>query len=104
MNTKLALTAIVMFAVIMGVSAISPATAAKQPKSDVCHFESEEIDPVTGEVTPAFWTIININGNALKAHVDKHGDGITSDFVIETAQDDLDCRALPNFQETVDEE
>ena len=93
-----------MFAVIMGIGALSPAMAAKQPKVDLCHYEAEEIDPVTGEITPAFWTIININGNALKAHVDKHGDGVNSDFVIETPEDDAACRALPNFQETVDED
>jgi len=48
MNSKLAITAIIMFAVIMGISALGPAMAAKAPKSDVCHFSEEEIDPVTG--------------------------------------------------------
>ena len=77
-----------MFAVIMGISALGPAMAAKAPKSDVCHFSEEEIDPVTGAITPAQWIIININGNALKAHVDKHTDGTDFDFVID--DNDLD--------------
>ena len=40
MNTKIAIAAIVMFAVILGMSAMSPAMAANNVKSvAVCHFD-----------------------------------------------------------------
>ncbi len=101
MNSKLAISKIVMFAGVMKIRALCPAMATKQPKTDVCHNEGEETDQDTGEITTAFWTINNINGHALNSHVDKHGDSTTADFVIETPEDDTACTALPNFQETV---
>lgn len=93
MKTTLTIAAIAMFAVVLGMSALSPALAAKMDKIDVCHFAEEEIeiDPETGEeiVIPAEWKVININGNAEKAHVGKHTDGenfdekITEEFTVE---------------------
>jgi len=95
MNTKLTLTAIAMFAVMMGLSMYSPAMAAKQDKFDVCHFEEEQIIPTdsngdgvidendTPTVVPAEWVVININGNALSAHLGVHGDSVNVDQLID---------------------
>ena len=86
MNTKLSIVAIGMFAVILGMSMFSPAMAAKQGKFDVCHFEEEQtIDNGDGTITviPAEWKVININGNALSAHLGKHGVGGNFDQLID---------------------
>jgi len=109
MNSKLALTAIVMVAAILAFGTISPAMAAKN-KVDLCHYSAEETILVdtdgdgvgdTEEVIPEHWKIINIsqNGNAVNAHENNHaqdnGDGtFTPDFEItnpaeQTACDDL---------------
>ena len=97
MNSKLALTAIVMFAVVMGIASMTPAMAAKN-KVDLCHYSAEEtievdldgdgtIDEV--QIIPEHWKIISIsqNGNAVNAHELNHaqdnGDGtFTNDFQI----------------------
>jgi len=93
MNNKLAITAIVMFAVVMGIASMTPAMAAKN-KVDLCHYSAEEIlvDELgmpTGEVILEHWKIINIsqNGNAVKAHEANHTqdngvDPVKSDFQI----------------------
>jgi len=116
MNSKLAITAIIMFAVVMGISSMTPAMAAKN-KVDLCHYSAEEIvvDDLgvpTGEVIPEHWKIINIsqNGNAVNAHENNHaqdnGDGtFTSDFEItdaadQTACDDLILAFPPPVEET----
>lgn len=104
MNTRLAFAAIALFAVTIGMGMLTPAMAAKMEKVDVCHFEEAQVDEDGNIVLEVFWTIINISGNALPAHEGKHGDGTTTDFVIETAEDEAACRALPNFQESADEE
>jgi hypothetical protein len=105
MNSKLAITAIVMFAVVMGIASMTPAMAAKN-KVDLCHYSAEEIvvDDLgvpTGEVIPEHWKIINIsqNGNAVNAHERNHaqdnGDGtFTPDFEITDAVDQAACDAL----------
>jgi len=103
MNRKLAITAIVMFAVVMGIASMTPAMAAKN-KVDLCHYSAEEIvvDDLgmpTGEVILEHWKIINIsqNGNAVNAHENNHaqaneeGDP-THDFQI-TDVDDADAQA-----------
>ncbi len=81
MNTKLALTAIVTFAVILGVSAIVPSALASNgsngQKTLLCH-----TDPDTGEVS-----VINVNDRALPAHF-AHGD-----VVIDSP---LDCAVTPD--------
>ncbi|MCH8860395.1 MAG: hypothetical protein IH843_04550, partial [Thaumarchaeota archaeon] len=41
MNNKLAITAIVMFAVVMGIASMTPAMAEKN-KVDLCHYSAEE--------------------------------------------------------------
>ncbi len=97
MKTTLSIAAIAMFAVMLGISSLSPAMAAKMDKIDVCHFAEEEIeiDPETGEetVTPAEWKVININGNAQKAHVGKHTDGENFDELISDEFTVEDCLA-----------
>ena len=114
MNSKLAITAIVMFAVVMGIASMTPAMAAKN-KVDLCHYSAEEtiqVDP-DGDgtfedlVIPEHWDDINIsdNGNAVEAHVNNHaqdngGGTFTNDFVITDAdpavqaQNQAACDAL----------
>ncbi len=104
MNTKLSITAIGMFAVILGMSMFSPAMAAKQDKFDVCHFEEAYdvwtdlngdgiVDEGEVETIPAEWKVININGNALSAHVGVHGDGVNVDQLIDDTFTADDCLA-----------
>jgi hypothetical protein len=85
MNSKIALTAIVMFAVIMGMSAIGPVMAApgnQQSKATtaVCHLFEEEIDEITGEViSEAHWGVLYTSSNgATNGHL-KHGDLLIDD-------------------------
>ncbi len=112
MNSKLAITAIVMFAVVLGLGVVGPAMAAPPAhsnanKESVCHYEAEEIDPVTEEVLEDdFWTIISIssNGNAVNAHLANHANGTDSDGVIDVDYTEAECMALGVFQETVDED
>ena len=86
MKTTYTIAAIAMFAVILGMSALSPALAAKADKIWVCHFEEEEevIDPETelptGEIIPAHYAVIHISENGWNGHqnhVDPNGQ---SDF------------------------
>ena len=96
MNTKLTLTAITLFAVIMGLSIFSPAMADKLGKSDVCHFEEAyTIDNGDGTTTdvPAEWKVININDNALSAHLGIHGVGGVFDQLIDATLTETDCLA-----------
>ena len=104
MNSKLALTAIVMVAAIMAFGAVSPAMAApnenandkaKVGKVSICHWQEEEIlldendEPVLDEngdpivLEEAEWVVINVSKNAQKAHVGKHTDGTDVDTVID---------------------
>lgn len=69
MTTKLAITAIFLFAVVLGVGAIAPAMAAKadapgQNKVTICHFDEEEGQYVKITVPP----------HAAEKHKAKHGD------------------------------
>jgi hypothetical protein len=111
MNSKLAITAIVMFAVVMGIASMTPAMAAKN-KVDLCHYSAEEevLDEFgvpTGEVIPEHWKIINIsqNGNAVNAHENNHAQDngvnpvqpdfqITDDDPVVEAANLADCEAL----------
>ena len=96
MNSKLALTAISMIAAIMAFGALSPAMAApnenandkaKVGKVSICHWdEGVADDPETTDVDesePAQWIVINVSGNAQKAHVGKHTDGTSFDTLID---------------------
>lgn len=113
MKTTYTIAAIAMFAVILGMGALSPAMAVKMDKIDVCHFAEEEIeiDPLTGDeiVTPAEWKVINISGNAEKAHVGKHTDGesfdekISDEFTVQNCLDRnaVDAPEVPVVEPTV---
>ena len=98
MNHKLALTSIIVFAVILGISSMTPTMAAKN-KVDLCHYSEE--------IIPGYWMIISIsaNGKAVNAHEKNHaqdnGDGsYTYDFLITNAnptvqaQNQAACDAL----------
>jgi len=69
MTTKLAITAIFLFAVVLGIGAIAPAMAAKadapgQNKVTICHFDEEE-----NKYVP-----ITIPFHAAEKHKANHGD------------------------------
>ena len=100
MNSKLALTAIAMFVVIMGLGAISPAMAAppdhanndksKAGKVSICHWQEVSDDPLTtycDESEQSEWGVINVSKNAQKAHVGKHTDGTLFDAVIDDSEE-----------------
>ena len=118
MNNKLAITAIVMFAVVLGVSSIAPALA--KADTTICHFaETEfETDPLTGDIIndpvtglpivleEAHWMFKTLNSKgAANGHVGHHGpvdangDPIPdangnplTDFI---AADPAECEGLP---------
>ena len=113
MKTTYTIAAIVMFAVMLGLSTLSPAIAAKAPKVDICHFAEEETifdEDGNPTVIEAHWKILNVNKNgADNGHVGNHGDDTGFDFIIsnddQDVEDDLrdECKAKLNFQEKVDE-
>jgi len=67
MTKRLAITAITMFAIMMGISAIAPAMADKATapghnKIDICHFDDEEMQ----------YVLISIPEKAVSAHEKNH--------------------------------
>ena len=105
MNKKIALTAIAMFAVILGMSAVAPAMAApgnpqSQATTQVCHlFEEVVDDPTTpeDETEAAHWGVLYTNTNgATNGHL-KHGDSLIGDTTDPTADPPtitvVDCEA-----------
>ena len=99
MNTKLTLTAIAMFAVIMGMSALAPAMAVKPGKILMCHYDAITYDefnvPISGTDD---WVVISISLNAQSAHDGIHTDGSLYDFVVDDStlgdgNDSDDCTA-----------
>jgi hypothetical protein len=71
MRTRLAITAIAMFAIMMGISAIAPAMADKATapghnKIDICHFDDEELQ----------YVLISIPEKAVQAHEKNHDEDI----------------------------
>ena len=107
MNRKIALTAIAMFAVILGMSAVAPAMAApgnpqSQATTQVCHlFEEVVDDPNTpeDETEAAHWGVLYTNTNgATNGHL-KHGDSLIGDTTDPTADPPTitvdDCGLLP---------
>lgn len=112
MNSKLALSAVVMIAAIMAFGTISPAVAApnenasdrakeraadngndkaKAGKVSICHWQEEVLDdpetPEVDESEPAEWLVINVSANAQKAHVGKHTDGTNVDTLIDDSEE-----------------
>ena len=108
MNKKIALSAIAMFAVTLGLGIFSPALAEKpdsdgKHKMEICHFsEAKNIFNATGDDT---WTnstagmvVIDVdNKGKLNGHFDKSGDArhlnatlMLEDFVINGTDADPD--------------
>lgn len=78
MNTKLALTAITLVAVIMGLSAFAPAVMASpnnehNPKENVCHFDTDTNDDGDLTTDDRAWIVKPVNKHAKLAHTG-HGD------------------------------
>jgi hypothetical protein len=119
MNKKIALSAIAMFAVTLGLGILSPALAEKpvdgEHKAQVCHFgEAKNIFNATGDDT---WTnstagmvVIDVdNKGKMNGHFDKNGDArhfnatlVLEDFVINATDgsgfEESDC--LPEIETT----
>ena len=79
MNSKLAITAIVMFAVIMGLGAMSPAMAAPNENANhkanagkitICHVEEDDLS--TPDVDEFSVDLITVSANSAHANSDKH--------------------------------
>ena len=114
MNSKLTLTAIALFAAILGLSSLSPAMA--KADTTICHFAETEFltDPNTGEVITdpdtgepivieaAHWMFLTLNNKgALNGHLKNHGEDIDGDGTIDIPEfivSDVDtaaaCQAL----------
>ena len=114
MNSKITLTAIALFAAILGMSSLSPAMA--KADTTICHFAETEYmtDPVTGEVITdpvtgepivleeAHWMFLTLNNNgAVNGHLKNHGedsdgDGVIdiADFIIDSVESADTCQAL----------
>ena len=107
MNKKIALSAIAMFAVTLGLGIISPALADKpvgeKHKVDVCHFgEAKNIFNATGDdmwhnSTAGMVEIVVDNKGQMNGHFDKSGDArhfnatlVLEDFVINGTDADPD--------------
>jgi len=79
MNKITTLSAIAMFAVIMGMSAFAPAALASpnsdhnDPKTDVCHFDRDTNDDGDTTTDDRAWIEKSLNKHALVAHIG-HGD------------------------------
>lgn len=87
MKTTYTIAAIAMFAVILGMSALAPALAAKPDKADkiwVCHFADTEvvIDPETElEITiPAHYDVIHISENGWNGHQNHYDGNVDQDY------------------------
>ena len=85
MNRILTISAIAMFAVVLGVSAFAPAMAApgnpnSKATTQVCHFFEAEFDDDGFETSPAQWGVLHTNSNgATNGHVIGHGDKLIDD-------------------------
>jgi len=103
MNRLLTISAIAMFAVVLGMSSITPAIA--KADTPICHYAETvfDTDPDTGEVIldpdtgepivlePALWKVITVNSKgAANGHVGHHGpvdDQTLKDFEIDETPD-----------------
>ncbi len=110
MNRILTISAIAMFAVVLGMSAIAPAMA--KADTPICHYAEAvfmtnpdtgeiETDPDTDEpivLEPALWKVITVNSKgSTNVNVDRHGpfdDQTIKDFEIDENTEGLtsdDC-------------
>lgn len=106
MNRITALSAIALFAIVLGLGVVSPAMAAKEPKVDVCHFAEEEtvVDSEGVEtVIPAHWKIINISQKgADNGHVSHHTDpDANNDGIADDPQSDFEVEDDPELCDTL---
>ena len=106
MNRILTISAIAMFAVILGLSSLGPAMA--KADTTICHFAEEEtvlVDmdgdgiPETPVVELAHWMFLTLNNNgSTNGHLKNHGEDTNGDGVIDIpdfiAVDPADCQAL----------
>jgi len=87
MNRILTISAIAMFAVVMGLAAFAPAALAKGPSPDdkqlLCHFEADPDD--NPETNDSVWEVINPNRHAVQKHLDNHGDMLIPEDITEDA-------------------
>ncbi len=76
MNRILTISAIAMFAVVMGLAAFAPAALAKGPSPDdkqlLCHFEADPDD--NPETDDSVWEVITPNIHAKDKHIANHID------------------------------
>jgi hypothetical protein len=74
MNKITTLSAISMFAVMMGMAAFAPAFAAGSngQKTTICHFEAAHIDEELNEI-PDTWSVNSVNNRSLPAHMGYDG-------------------------------
>ncbi len=84
MKTTYTIAAIAMFAVILGMSALTPALADRNsehnPKEPVCHFYTDINDDGDITLDDNAWAEKLVNKHAMKAHTG-HGDKIIVDEV-----------------------
>ena len=94
MNPILTLSAIAMFAVVMGLGVVAPAVSAeKLPQVDICH-NDDGVDGIRGTADDG-WEQKFVNGNSLSKHVANHFDvNAQSDFEVVTAADQTLCTDL----------
>ena len=96
MNKTISLSAIAMFAVIMGMGAIAPAALASpndehNPKNNaVCHFDTDTNDDGDLTVDDRAWIVKLVNKHALNAH-QGHGDLLVPSQITEA-----ECLAQPD--------
>jgi len=94
MNRILTLSAIAMFAVVLGLGVVAPAVSAvKMPQVNVCH-NDDGADEIRGTPDDG-WEQKFVNGNAVSKHVANHFDenGVF-DFAVVDAATQATCTAL----------
>ena len=103
MKTTYTIAAIAMFAVILGMGALSPALADREglhnPKVPVCHFDKDTNDDGDETIDDRAWIVKMVNKHAKIAHLG-HGDVVIDDDevpVLETISSfDCENQLLPD--------
>jgi len=96
MNRILTISAITMFAVVMGLAAFAPAAMAKGPDPQnnvtLCHFDADPDD--NPETEDSVWEVITPNNHAVEKHIANHGDiriGVTDPGATPPTISEVDC-------------